>query len=187
MCRLCLRKGFSLVELLVVIAIIAVIVAIITPVLVQAKRSANIRSSQSKLHQLSIALLIYRTDHGGDGIYGSMEQMGLPPARYVYISRFHQFSSDMLVSSCGHHPSFPVKFNIDYIPGEGGGPFQSQSVVFRENMLMFSDMNCTPSNINLSNPYLIKYGLGVLLSGRLVVKNKTGRQSLPDWWADPEL
>lgn len=56
------RRGFTLIELLVVIAIIAILAAILFPVFAQAKAAAKQSVCISNLHQLGLAIGIYRGD-----------------------------------------------------------------------------------------------------------------------------
>jgi len=62
------RKGtraFTLIELLVVIAIIAILAAILFPVFSQAKQAAKQTSCVSNLHQIGLAIAMYRSDYDG--------------------------------------------------------------------------------------------------------------------------
>lgn len=56
------RAGFTLVELLVVIAIITVLIAIALPVFSRAREKARQTSCMSNLHQLAMAVRMYRMD-----------------------------------------------------------------------------------------------------------------------------
>ncbi|MGI6384578.1 MAG: type II secretion system protein [bacterium] len=57
------RRGFTLVELLLVIVIMAVLMAILVPVFGRARENAKRASCAANLHQLGIALKMYRTDY----------------------------------------------------------------------------------------------------------------------------
>ena len=58
------RGGFTLIELLVVIAIIVVLVAILFPVFSVVRAKARRTRCLARLHQVGLALKLYRQDHG---------------------------------------------------------------------------------------------------------------------------
>jgi len=58
------RAGFTLVELLVVIAIITVLIAIALPVFSRAREKARQTACMANLHQLAMAIRMYRMDMG---------------------------------------------------------------------------------------------------------------------------
>ncbi len=58
-----MRKAFTLIELLVVIAIIAILAAILFPVFSQAKESAKKTAGIAQMRQLSVAAMMYASDH----------------------------------------------------------------------------------------------------------------------------
>ena len=62
---LCARRaGFTLIELLVVIAIITVLIAIALPVFSRAREKARQTACMANLHQLAMAVRMYRMDMG---------------------------------------------------------------------------------------------------------------------------
>jgi len=58
------RKGLTITEVLVVVTILVVVSAIIAPVFFRSKKAAFATVCTSNLHQLSLAMQMYRDDHG---------------------------------------------------------------------------------------------------------------------------
>jgi type II secretory pathway pseudopilin PulG len=181
------KVAFTLVELLVVVAIIMVVSAITFPVIVGAVHRAKETSSMSKLRQLHLATMIYRSEYYGDAVYGQIGAMGLPPAtpaKWVEV-RLDQPMS-LMKSSCGRHPSMPpVDYDMYYTPGVGDPPFPVEATLFEENLVLFYDMSCSDSDVALMNEFQTHLGIGVLLGGNAVVHRKPGRWWETEWWADP--
>jgi prepilin-type N-terminal cleavage/methylation domain-containing protein/prepilin-type processing-associated H-X9-DG protein len=57
-----LRTGFTLIELLVVVAIIAILAALLFPTFASARAKAQQASCTSNLHQIGMAMMMYRDD-----------------------------------------------------------------------------------------------------------------------------
>lgn len=72
-----LRFAFSLVEVLVVLAIIGICAALTYPVFTQVKRNARKAQCLHNLHQIGVAMALYRDQNGGADA-GTPDEMGLP-------------------------------------------------------------------------------------------------------------
>ena len=78
------KTGFTIVELLVVVGIIAIVVAITFPVFSAARENARISKCISNLHQLGLAVTMYRQEWDGidpsQGFHiATLTQVGFPP------------------------------------------------------------------------------------------------------------
>jgi len=73
-----MRKGFTLTEVLVVIAILAILAAFIFPVMTTAKASAQKTGCVSNLHQLYVAMQLYKNDNGEYPPDGSNNALNSP-------------------------------------------------------------------------------------------------------------
>lgn len=71
------QKAFTLTEIVVSVAVLSIVAAIAYPVLANAKKSAAKAECLSNMHQLSLALALYRSDHAGAST-GSWQSMGMP-------------------------------------------------------------------------------------------------------------
>jgi prepilin-type N-terminal cleavage/methylation domain-containing protein len=183
-----IRHGFTLIEFMTAVAIILVVMAISIPVFTSARRSAQVTSSVQMLRQLHLSAKLYQSDYQGDGVYGDLPEMGLPSAYHLELLSPTQ--SIYLDSPCGQNLDWifePLAFDYIYRPGEGGQRFAETSRLFRENLLLFYDVNCDDPAISLRNPDVQHFGIGILLSGQAVRKRAVGRMYFDDfWWTQPE-
>ena len=58
-----INRGFTVIELLLVIAIILVILTLTLPAVMTVKRKALILACQSNMHQINVAMIVYRGDY----------------------------------------------------------------------------------------------------------------------------
>ena len=182
-------RGVLLLEVLIVVAIAAIVAALTVPTFRYARRSAQSVRTVNNLRQLHLATSLYRTDHGGGGIYGDLQAMGLPHVLDVYYPpRLTNLPESLLVSGCGLHPfSEPHRYTLWYYPGEGGVEFARQAQVFRDRLILFFDIQCSDPSVPIGNRHVSKFGLGILLEGQLARRRGTGEVWDPSWWSDPAL
>lgn len=181
-------KAFTLIELLICISIIAVLAVIAFPVFAKAKRSSQISKSISNLHQMHIAIKIYQADWDGEGKYGDLATMGLPDGLQLYRSKQLGLGREMWQSPCGQDPSwapFPAVIQYDYNVEGDFDHLEAIAPLYQENLIVFSDMNCSEHGQPLFSEYLPHRGLGVLLSGALLNLYKPGDSRWQKWWSKP--
>ncbi len=65
-----MKKAFTLIELLVVIAIIAILAAMLMPALEEARVKARSATCKSNIHELGLALSMWRDDNNNSWTYG---------------------------------------------------------------------------------------------------------------------
>ena len=177
-------RGFALIEVLIVVAILSILAALLFPVLSAARLEAKSTSSKAKLHNISLALMIYRSDWGGTSDVGDLPDLGLPST--IQIARTANnlgVGVGGWVSGCAYHPqSAPPRHTMFYFPGEGGPRLVEASTTFQEDLLMVADDQCSSADINIQDVYRSKRGLGVLLSGTLVDRVAPGNLNDPAWY-----
>ena len=181
-----MKHAFTIVEILVCIAIISIVAAITTPVMKEAKHSANMQASLQKLHQLSLALSIYQMNQGEEVLYGKPSLMGLPDwdDRPILLDLPWSFYR----SPCGTNPAWedkPILDDYEYYVQTGFDKFDKIAPIFQENSVTFVDMNCADYGVPLRSDYFKHRGLGVTLGGHLLNVLKPGNYSHQSWWTTP--
>ncbi len=189
-----------MVEVLVVLVITAILMGILIPVIGKAKNTAKVQSAVQNLRQLSVNLDLYRSDwNGSETAFDSYYSLGLPPVNYVR-GEFSRINAAILPSPCGLNTT---AFNTAFFPGAAGhvspvfatgdpihGPTQAKEFKehipeYRENSVMFIDVNCNDEGVKFNEPYTLKRGLAVLFSGQLVNKSDKGHASTLRWYSQP--
>jgi prepilin-type N-terminal cleavage/methylation domain-containing protein len=188
-----LKRGFTLLETLTCISIVVIVSALAFPMFSSVKRYSKRTAAASHLKQLHVAVALYRTEEGKDGVYGEPSQMGLPtdegpyPSPYVvFMSRYRAFKR----SPCG--------FNRNWVPDASEEPLQTiyyrpsefstfgkYAAKYQGNSLLFCDYNCDEPETPFENKYLRHYGVGVLVEGQLVTPYKPGLMRDDAWWSTP--
>ncbi|HUW55353.1 MAG TPA: prepilin-type N-terminal cleavage/methylation domain-containing protein [Planctomycetota bacterium] len=112
------RTAFTLVELLVVVVIIGVLAGLIMPAVVWVRRSARSTECKNNLHQLYIALEVYR--NAGDGYYPYAAL--LPSAKLNNLPRIR----DVLEKDAGNPKVFKC-------PADAKGYYDSEGSSYEYN------------------------------------------------------
>jgi prepilin-type N-terminal cleavage/methylation domain-containing protein len=179
-------KAFTLTELLICIAIILVLIGLVFPSVMEAKRSSQETVCMSNLRQIQQALAIYRTDYGGDGLYGPASQMGLPLPSTDLI---RVLKLPLAVFHCPAPPNVMSPKQAVYVamyddpPSSGKGSGWGDYVrAVSENAVLFADMNHGDRSVPISSPFYVHKGIGVRLSGSIVKCQKAGNWSDHWWW-----
>jgi prepilin-type N-terminal cleavage/methylation domain-containing protein len=179
-------RAFSLVELLVVVLIIAILAAILYPVLAKSKDRSKQAVCMSNLRQIAVAIDLYRTEAGGNGVFGDMYSMGLPP---FPINR--SIPSLRNLSSCdGPARTIPgggrraAYVYVPSPPGQMSGPvtWAQYAQDMRESALVCFDKNHNSPEISLDSDLTTKTGIGVRLSGSIVIRTRKGAMDDWNWW-----
>jgi prepilin-type N-terminal cleavage/methylation domain-containing protein len=118
-------RAFSLVEILVVMVILASLAAVAFPVFARARENARRASCKSNLHQIGIALSLYRADYDGmdpdKGLRLSHSQLGLPyPSSLTVFFRDYVKNREVLFcpSFAGDRQGWGSSYNGDYLACE---------------------------------------------------------------------
>jgi prepilin-type N-terminal cleavage/methylation domain-containing protein len=192
-----IATGFTIIEILVVVTIVAVLVAILVPVITSAKASAKTSNAASNLKQLHLNLMLYRSDwNGNDSAFDSYYDLGLPPVDYAR-GPLVQKNEAIMKSPCGLNlsavnsamfPGHPGYVSPVFATGDPSIPNQSKEFrnhipTYRENAVMFIDVNCNSGNIDFRDSSMVKRGLSMLFSGQLRNRNATGNAAALAWYS----
>ena len=115
------HKAFSLIELVIVMAILLLLYAIISPVVFSARLRGKETVCASNLHQVHLALQMYKQDYGDYPNFRPTEQM-VPayvsaPAIYICGVEYRDLNS-LDPSSPGFKNKYPTSYGWPCIPSE---------------------------------------------------------------------
>jgi len=184
-------SAFTLTEIIVVIAILIILAAIASPYMAKAKRSAQIQSSLSRLKQVYLAVKLYQMDSDGHVMYGRREEMGLPSRHdinhWMFARSTSKYPTSMFLSACGGHPSdTTIGFTYWFGGSDSANELWAKYVtLYQEGMILVSDLNCTDPDNDIYNPYDETRALGVLLSGQLINRVRTGDSKKVEFYVNP--
>jgi type II secretory pathway pseudopilin PulG len=176
-------------EVLVVVSIIAALAGLLLPVFANAKKSALERVCASNLHQLQLAVQIYRSDYDGDSRFGKGSEMGLPPASGD-IFKTLGVKSELL--RCTAPPNVLSPKGAVYVALFAEADEQHVKTTWKEysqaegdESFIFADMNHGDPTVSITSPYFPHRALGVRLSGQIKTFTKTGNWGDLAWWSTP--
>lgn len=151
-----MKRGFTLLECICVCFIVAVLASILAPIVQQSMIRARQGSAIVRLQTLHHALMLYQSDYGGGGTYGTAEQMGLPSEK-LQTGLYLTVVSDrnMWKSPCGTHPDRKALIDKSKDPLQPDYVYYPQSIYsdidnqlstyyqeYREDGILLSDTNC---------------------------------------------
>lgn len=173
------RRGVTLVEVLTCIAIIGVVAAIAFPVFASAKLSSKKTASKESLHQAWLALMIYRSDHGGGADFGTAGEMALP---------MDEASAKILPRPAYVGPNgawqlywSPQTDTTDYRVTKEWVDYTRRC---REDSVLIGDRayDTADPRLGMSEPSILHILLGLRLSGKIEERRNRGTPSSPYWW-----
>jgi type II secretory pathway pseudopilin PulG len=178
-------RGFSMGELLIGVALILLLASLLSPLLVRAKWAAKRSVCEDKLRQLQYALCLYRSEEGGDGVFGPAELMGLPPDILTVRTRYRLPET---LGRCGGYPDaragaavFQRMFDISARDPQGRWARYVQSAL--EGAVIIIDTNHDRADSARFSPFYTHSAFGVNLSGSLVFRRRVGDPRTLDFWS----
>lgn len=198
-------QAFTLIEAIAVVSVVAVLTAILVPCIAIAERSAQVRSSVSRVRQAYVALSLYMQDYDGApdsyNSYSDYYALALPPDAYWWNTYFGIGESTWR-SPCGADnvifQTGPNRRNgfITY-----AAPFYQPDAIetangnradyadylskYRQNSVVILDDFCNEPGTDMRNILTPKRGIAALISGQLVNRIRTGDAFLLQFYSDP--
>lgn len=183
--------GLSLSEILVVMSIVLVLTALLLPAFFRSREAALQTGCTQNLHQIGIALELYRSDNDGSGKYGTPTTMGLPPGFSPEVRMQLRLSKDTWLCPRGStlHPgvhsavSYYLYFPLPNDSDEAQRRFEGIAQQYQDSTLLLYYMYHSDAK-GVQSPFYPHVGIGLLLGGQTVVKIKAGDWLAPEWWAN---
>ncbi|HRF58475.1 MAG TPA: prepilin-type N-terminal cleavage/methylation domain-containing protein [Fimbriimonadaceae bacterium] len=178
------HRGVTLLEVLTVCAVLAALAAIAYPILAQVKERARQTGCESNLRQIGVALQVYRSDYGGDGRYGDPIEMGLPLS-YDAANR-HAMLPAKEVWICPRYPEAAMSYYLFYTyhpDTRRWDDFRRFSLEYESRTPLLYDPKHTDQR-HIYSPFYPNRMIGLLESGQVVNRVRTGDWLHPRWWND---
>ncbi len=181
-----LKRAITFVEILCCIVIMLIVAAISYPVFSSAKESAKITSAKQNLHQLFLAVALYRNDEDG-AEFGLPAQMGLPSVDNV--DSLNIATKSVPISSrwspCGLLPgdTTNVIWYVNYRPFDEATWLDALKIVGNQTR-MFYDNQCDFKGVDPNDNLDRHRSLAVTLDGNLLTKISTGSPDRPKFWGE---
>lgn len=182
--------AFSLLELVVAMAILAAIAAILFPVFARAKENSRRSACMSNLHQIGLAISMYRADWDGiDPVIGGSvrrSQVGLPyraePLVDTYIKN-HQilFCPSYAGGRKDLYSTYLLQFNLNDLED----PILNFQAMFAARGMDYPTVICDSHNPPLPHEAIsaadVQYYQILRLDGRVSVR-KAYADKQSQWW-----
>jgi hypothetical protein len=172
-------------EILSALAMIGIAAVLITPLLGMLRAQTARKSCQSNLRSIFVALKAYQAQWDGDGQYGTISQMGLPPAYNIDKLGISSFPCPGIhpIFGPGRMPPFPYLYAFaDPKPGTEGVNWAPYAKEYRENSILVFDINHNSAETPPFNFDFKHEGFGIYLSGQAVSWDKPGDWNVRRWW-----
>lgn len=158
----------------------------------RSKPVSNVKTEDSgcisNLHRISQAIALYRAEWGSEGVYGNINQMGLPDG--LGPNRGHGlFLSQGSLNRCPYLPSevigdargWPYIYVVGVTFARGGDGnrrrWEAYSSRYQENSLVLIDLNHNP-DASICSPMSKIKGIGLTLGGSVVSRRIRGDADL---------
>lgn len=183
-----MKRGFTLAEVLVVLAVLLVLAAFLSPVIGQARESSRASVCISNLHQISVAMDIYRTDANLDGIYGPAADMGLPLDLHELASE-QQLPPKLFACAATNMLSTRNLYNLMYLPDGSYGRMSWTQYVEQvgDSAVVIADYNHELKSSLHQSPFMTHRGIGLYLDGHVRVTVRKGDWFSYEWWTPREM
>jgi prepilin-type N-terminal cleavage/methylation domain-containing protein len=178
------RNAFTILELLVVIAVLCALAAILVPVLSQVRRRAYMSQTTSNLHQVAVALSLYRQADGGDGVYGDAHAMGLPIPPSLLEP--YGFTKDMKFGPPNETDMYRRGMYFLYASPRDEDhqsyTWSAYATKHQDASFVFASMGFTDEEQPMTSPFGTFVGIGARLDTSTTTRVRAGDWRDYEWW-----